>query len=440
MKTKTICILLVCAILLSMAGCGTGKPSVPSQSGNDDTQPESTEAQNSQESQEIRVDLMQSVATNEKEAEPITPESAAAAADFALRLTQAANDPDHNTLISPLSVLCALAMTANGAEDATLLQMESTLGMRRDLYNEFFQNYLAALRSDPSSSLKLANSIWFADRSGFEPKEAFLETNAACYGADAYLAPFDDSTVREINGWVSKNTDGMIPSILDQIPEDAVMYLVNALAFDAKWSQPYAEYEVSPGEFNAEDGTKQAVEFMHSEEGTYLSDDNATGFIKYYLGRDFAFVALLPDEGVSVEEYLNSLDGEKLQNLLANRSQETVVAVMPKFETQTSMELSKALMVMGMELPFDSENADFSSLGTSQAGNLYISRILHKTFISVAEDGTRAGAVTALEEEAACEPEEEPKRVRLDRPFVYMLIDCDTNLPFFIGTMLNPAE
>ena len=95
---------------------------------------------------------------------------------------------------------------------------------------------------------------------------------------------------------------------------------------------------------------------------------------------------------------------------------------------------------MGMELPFDSENADFSSLGTSQAGNLSISRILHKTYISVAEDGTRAGAVTAIEEEAACEPEEELKKVRLDRPFVYMLIDCETNLPFFIGTMTDPAK
>ena len=440
MKTKIICFALIGALLLSLAGCAAEQPAVSTTNEVNDEQTVETNEQDVPEIPENRVDLMQSVAANEKEPEPITPEAAAAASDFALRLFQAANNPDQNTLISPLSVLCALAMTANGAEDETLLQMESTLGMQRDLYNEFFYSYLSALRSNDSTALKLANSIWFADRSGFEPKEAFLATNAACYDADAYLAPFDDSTVREINGWVNEKTDGMIPSILDQIPDDAVMYLVNALAFDAKWSQPYAEYEVSPGEFTAADGTKQKVEFMHSEEGTYLSDDDATGFIKYYLGRDFAFVALLPDEGVSVDEYLNSLDGEKLQNLLANRSQETVDTVMPKFEMQTSMELSEVLRAMGMERPFDSENADFSSLGTSQAGNLSISCILHKTFIAVAEDGTRAGAVAAIEEVAACEPEEEPKKVRLDRPFVYMLIDCDTDLPFFIGTMLNPKE
>ena len=430
MKTRIICIVLAGAILLSLAGCTSGNPEMSSQSGSTETQPESVAVP------EIRGDLMQTVTATKKEPAPITPEAVTAASDFAVRLVQTANHPKQNTLIAPLSVLCALAMVANGAEEETLLQMESTLGMRRDLYNDFFHSYLTALHTKSASALRLANSIWFTDRNGFVPKEDFLKVNASYYGADAYLSPFDDSTAREINGWVNEKTDGMIPSILDQIPDDALMYLVNALTFDAEWSHPYAEYEVSPGEFNAADGTKQAVEFMHSEEGTYLSDDNATGFIKYYLGRDYAFVALLPDEGISVEEYLDSLDGEKLQNLLTNRSQETVVAVMPKFETQTSLELSEVLKTMGMELPFDSENADFSSMGTSQAGNLSISHILHKTFISVAEDGTRAGAATSIEEFFACEAEEEePKKVKLDRPFVYMLIDCETGFPFFIGTV-----
>ena len=428
MKTKIISILAVAALLLSLAGCALGSPGKPSQSGGADTQGSS-------------VDLMQSVAAVRKEKQPITSEAATAATDFALRLVQAANNPDSNTLISPLSVLCALAMTANGAEDATLLQMESTLGMRRELYNEFFLSYLSALRADGTAELKLANSIWFTDRGGFAPKEGFLETNAAYYGADAYLAPFDDSTLREINGWVKKNTDGMIPSILDQIPEEAVMYLVNALAFDAKWAEQYRESDVSPGEFTAADGSKQSVDFMHSEAQTYLSDDNATGFIKYYKGRKYAFAALLPNEGVSVGDYLDLLDGAKLLDLLENCSHETVYASMPKFETQSSLELSGTLKAMGMELPFDRDQADFSSLGTSQAGNLYISRILHKTYISVAEDGTRAGAATAVEVmPASAVEEEEPKFVKLDRPFVYMLIDCETNLPFFIGTMLNPAE
>ena len=192
--------------------------------------------------------------------------------------------------------------------------------------------------------------------------------------------------------------------------------------------------------FNAADGTKQTVDFMYSEEQTYLRGWKASGFIKYYRGGKYAFVALLPDEGVSVGEYLDILDGESLQALLANRSYETVYAVTPKFETQTGLELSDVLKAMGMELPFISKEANFSSLGTSQAGNLYISRVLHKTFISVAEDGTRAGAATAVEAAAECALEEEPKHVRLDRPFIYILIDCENNLPFFIGTMMKPGE
>ena len=429
MKTRIICIVLAGAILLSLAGCTSGNPEMSSQSGSTETQPESVAVP------EIRGDLMQTVTATKKEPAPITPEAVTAASDFAVRLVQTANRPKQNTLIAPLSVLCALAMVANGAEEETLLQMESTLGMRRDLYNDFFHSYLTALHTKSASALRLANSIWFADRAGFVPKEDFLKANAACYGADAYLSPFDDSTVQEINGWVSQKTDGMIPKVMDQIPPMAVMYLINALAFDAEWSQIYDEDDVSPDVFTAADGTLQVVEFLRSWEQDYLSDDSATGFIKYYKGERYAFVALLPNEGISVEEYLESLDGEKLQNLIAGSRQEDVHVSMPKFEMNSSLELSETLKAMGMELPFDGENADFSGIGTSQAGNLYISSILHKAYISVDEKGTKAAAATIVEMEVAAAEEEEPKYVKLDRPFVYMLIDCNNNFPFLIGTV-----
>ena len=144
MKTRIICFLLAGALLLCTAGCASGEPAVQTQS-------ESAEAPqtnaNAPDIINTSVDLMQSIAPVREEKQPISPEAAAAASDFALRLTQAANDPDKNTLISPLSVLCALAMTANGAGDETLLQMENTLGMRREQYNAFFLSYLSALRS-----------------------------------------------------------------------------------------------------------------------------------------------------------------------------------------------------------------------------------------------------------------------------------------------------
>ena len=182
---------------------------------------------------------------------------------------------------------------------------------------------------------------------------------------------------------------------------------------------------------------------MHSHENDYLSDDSATGFIKYYVGRKYAFVALLPNVGVSIGEYLDSLDGEKLQSLIENRSKEDVITETPKFESETSLELSRVLMAMGMELPFDTDEADFSGMGTLKSGKLYISGIRHKAYISVYEEGTRAGAATVDVMEYAAEMEEEkepPKYVTLDRPFVYMLFDMETNVPLFIGTMLNPKE
>ena len=232
----------------------------------------------------------------------------------------------------------------------------------------------------------------------------------------------------------------MIPEILDEIPEDAVMYLVNALAFDAEWQEIYEAHQVWEGEFCLENGTPRTVDLMHSEENRYLEDEMATGFIKYYKDKQYAFAALLPNEGVTVQEYVDSLTGEHLMKLLSNPEKITVFATMPKFETEYSVEMSEALMEMGMTDAFDYRISDFSRLGTydSDGLNICINRVLHKTFISVSEKGTRAGAATAVEMVAeGALLIEDYKTVTLDRPFVYMLIDCQTNLPFFVGTMMD---
>ena len=360
----------------------------------------------------------------------------AAATDFALRLFNASNEKGKNTLISPLSVLCALSMTANGAKGETREQMEATLGMPIEELNLYISNYMKSLPNNEKYKLHLANSIWFTDDERFTVNEDFLQINADYYGAGAYKAPFDDSTLEDINNWVKKETDGMIPKVLDEIPTEAVMYLVNALAFEAEWAEIYNEYAVSDGTFTKEDGTKQSVEFMYSDESTYLEDDKAIGFKKYYKDRKYAFVALLPNEGVSVDEYIASLDGESLNALLSNAKNTSVSAKMPKFETEYDVEMSKVLQSMGMIDAFDGNKADFSGIGTSSAGNLRINRVIHKTFISVAEKGTKAGASTVVEVTDESAPME-VKRVFLDRPFVYMLVDCENNLPFFIGTMMD---
>ena len=383
-------------------------------------------------------DLMREVKQDEKPVVQMSEVNSVALTDFAVRLFQASAEEGNNTLISPLSVLSALAMTANGAKEDTLSQMESVLGMKTEELNQYLYSYINALPQGEKYKLNLANSIWFIDDERFTVKEGFLQMNKDFYGADVYKAPFDNTTVKDINNWVKEKTDGMIPEILDKISHNEVMYLINALAFEAEWASAYRGNQIRDGIFTKEDGQKQDVKFMCADENVYLEEENATGFVKYYKDNKYAFVALLPKEGVSINEYVKSLNGENLNRLLTNSLNTTVKTSIPKFESEYLTEMSEVLNKMGMTDAFDGDKADFTGLGTSAKGNIYINRVLHKTFISVAEKGTKAGAVTvvAMGEKTAF-VEEEPKIVCLDRPFVYMLIDCESNVPFFVGTMMN---
>ena len=409
---KILAIMLVVGILLSTAAC---------------TKTEGT-------------NLMENVTPQVVNDVPNMDAGAAATADFGVRLFREAMEADKNTLISPLSVLYALSMTANGADGETLAQMEEVLGMDIQSLNSFMAAYMKNLPTSEAYKLHLANGIWFRDDPSFEVNQDFLQTNANCYNAEIRKAAFDEATRKEINDWVKTNTDGMIPEILDQIHPAAVMYLVNALAFEAKWAQEYEEFQIRDGSFTTEDGTVRNVQMMHSAEHRYLEDEQATGFIKYYEDRRYAFVALLPKEGITVGEYVEGLTGEHLLQMLAEPEDIMVESAIPKFEMQYDVQMSEILQQMGMNDAFSQNNADFSRLGIyhSDGSNIYISRVLHKTFISVAEQGTKAGAATVIElpaEGAFANPEY--RTVTLDRPFVYLLIDCETNLPFFIGTMMD---
>ena len=385
-------------------------------------------------------DLMKDVPAKAVDVLPDMDAGADAATDFGVRLFQTSMEEGKNTLISPLSVLYALAMTANGADGETLAQMQQVLGMDSDDLNCYMLAYLDLLPEAEEYKMSLANSIWFKDDPNFTVNESFLQTNADYYGSSIYKAAFDEGTRNDINNWVKEHTDEMIPEILDEIPDEAIMYLVNALAFEAQWDDVYDEFQVRDDIFTKEDGTKQDVEMMHADEYKYLSDDLATGFIKYYEGRKYAFAALLPNEGVTVQQYVDSLTGSHLQKMLADPDEIQVFTCIPKFESEYDIEMSEVLQEMGMTDAFDCRIADFSKLGTYNVDgmNICINRVLHKTFISVTEQGTKAGAATAVEMVAEGAAEiQEYREVILDRPFVYMLIDCETNLPFFIGTMMD---
>ncbi len=363
-------------------------------------------------------------------------ENVTAVTDFGIRLLKESLKDGENTLISPLSISYALGMTANGAKGNTLSQFEEAFGLPVSALNDCLYAYRTSLPETESCRFDIANSIWFRDDSDrLTVEQNFLQTNADYYAADLFKAPFDNSTLKEINDWVKKNTNEMIPEILDEIPSDAVMYLINAIAFEAEWEEIYRINDVYQGVFTKEDGSTNNVEFMHSHESRYIEDDSSTGFFKYYKGRNYAFVALLPNEGTSVSDYISSLTGEHVASLLANASYASVNATIPKFTVRCSTDIVNALQAIGITDAFMGQTADFSGLGTSKNGNIFISRVLHDTFLTVDEKGTKAGAATLVEANDGAAMD--TKRVFLDRPFVYMLIDCEHNVPIFIGTVME---
>lgn len=369
-------------------------------------------------------------------------QGAVAVTDFGVRLLQNTMTEDENVLISPLSVILALGMTANGAGGETLSQMEEVFGISKGELNIFLRDFRGALPRGDKYKLSLANALWLTADKRFNAEKDFLQTNADYYEAGVYRASFDAVALKEINDWVERNTDGMVKNILDRIDEGAVMYLVNALAFDAEWQETYEDFQVREEVFTREDKSVTKAELMYSGESLYMEGEKASGFLKYYADGKYAFAALLPHEGVSIQEYVDSLTGEELRKMLTRPREVNVQAAIPRFQSEYSIDLKEALQEMGMREAFDENSADFMALGYSDEGNVYISRVVHKTFIAIDTKGTRAGAATVVEMEDGCvaiEPEE-PKIVYLNRPFVYMLIDCETKLPVFLGTVVDVRE
>lgn len=386
-------------------------------------------------------DLMEGVQANTVTSKAADDAFAQSQMRLAVDLFQASvlESKDENVLISPLSIQLALAVTANGADGDTKAEMEALLGGEISLenLNEYLCSYVINLPSAEKYKLQIANSIWFRDNEGrLQVEKDFLQKNADYYGAQAYKAAFDDQTLKDINNWVKDHTDGMIDSILDQIDEDAVMYLINALVFDAEWQHVYDKSDVYKGKFTNIGGTDKQVDMMHSEETVYLQDENAIGFMKPYSGSKYNFAVLLPNEGVDIYEYIAGLTGEELMETLSTPQLGMVMATLPKFSYEYELTMNDVLKELGMPSAFSGGTADFSKMAHSSRGNIYIGDVLHKTFISVDELGTKAGAVTKVQMNDECAVMSEWV-VTLNRPFVYMIIDNETKLPVFIGTVMD---
>ncbi|MBR5805839.1 MAG: serpin family protein [Oscillospiraceae bacterium] len=342
---------------------------------------------------------------------------------------------ENNSLVSPVSLLYALAMTANGADGQTLAEFEKLIDTDMNKLNSYLAAFTTNMPQSSKAKLDMANAIWFRDN-GFTANEDFLDINRNYYGAGVYTAPFDDGTVKDINNFVKDATDGQIDKILDNIPPSTVMYLLNALSFDGEWEEKYKKEQIHDGTFTAYDGSIQTVKMMYSQENRYIEDENTTGFTKDYKGGNYRFVALLPDENTDIIDYVKALTGEKLTNLLNTQSC-TVDVGIPQFESNYAAEMKDILTDMGLGSFFNPVGADFSKLGSAQY-NLYVSSVIHKTTLTLDDNGTKAAAITLVSQnEGAAAPPEDLKTVVLDRPFVYMIVESQTDIPVFIGTVMT---
>ncbi|MFA6309113.1 MAG: serpin family protein [Clostridia bacterium] len=395
-------------------------------------------------------DLMKGISPSKVDAVKLSNDFIKSQADFSVELFKKTILNGENTLISPASVYLALAMTANGADGNTLKEFEKLLGkygLSMSDINKFSFSYAAALKDVESGRLNIADSIWYDSERAFKINQPFLKTNADYFGSAAYNSDFNSpQTLNDINNWVKSNTGNLIKKLMYKINPDSVMYLINTIYFENEWLKKYGEQSIGSDYFTTADGKSIKTDFMYSTEFGYLEDDNAKGFVKPYKDEKFSFVALLPDKGVSVEDYAATLTGEKLLSILKNKEFVSVKAGLPKFKSEYSKSLIQPLKAMGLKDCFDETAAnltkmgsvDKDKLGTNLEVKLYVSEVLHKTFIQVDGLGTKAGAVTSVRVSPTASPIR-PKEIILDRPFVYAIVDNDTNLPVFIGTMNNPG-
>lgn len=354
-----------------------------------------------------------------------------------------------NVLVSPLSALFALALAGAGAAGDTLSQLGTATGMDIDSLATYLgacvrrisgEDLYDTQQKGDALALKCANSIWLRSSDDLSVSEDYLAACKDSFDAQAFSAPFDPTTAEDINSWVSSKTDGMIDQLVDRIAADDQLFLINALAFDDVWQEPYEESDVQGDTFATEKGDEQSVRMMHSHETAYLENSLAEGFLKPYKNYNFAFVALLPKQGVRLADLVASLDGTSLHDMITNPVPNIEVSAgLPKFSLDYQTTLNDQLVAMGVRDAFDPNLADFSRMATLKDGNLAISTVLQKTFIDVNEAGTKAAAVTAIGEAGSTATPDDPevREVILDRPFVYFIIDNMTLTPLFAGVLTS---
>ncbi|OFY03593.1 MAG: hypothetical protein A2W90_05990 [Bacteroidetes bacterium GWF2_42_66] len=353
----------------------------------------------------------------------------------------AADTEGKNIMISPLSVSLALAMAYNGAEGDTKEQMEimlHKLNLTPDEINQSYKTLVNALKShDVKVALEIANAIFY--HQDFSVKNDFLNINKEYYDAEVKALDFGNSknTLETINGWVSDKTHEKIESILDVISPNDVMVLVNAVYFNGEWTYRFEKDNTADRVFFYEDGSNKNVPtMMIKEKFSYYEHSQFEMLELPYGGGKYSMLVFLPKEGITVNQTIGLLSPENISSWIGQMQSWEKKVFLPKFEFKYDNSLNDELQALGMVDAFLPAKANFK--GITEAQQIFISEVMHKSYIKVDERGTEAAAVTGITFETTSAGPNDIFAV--DHPFAFAIKEKDTNAILFIGKVLDPKQ
>lgn len=369
---------------------------------------------------------------------------AGAVNDFAFEIFLQINrqHPDDNVFISPFSISTALSMTANGAVGETKDEMKAALALGHlsdEEMNTAYRDLQAFLTGlDKTVALQLANSNWYRDVYRIQPE--FKDILLQYYEAEVNAADFSDlGTKDRINDWIEKKTNGKIKNILDQIPDDAVMYLINAIYFKADWQYRFEEAKTAKAAFYTPEGEIETdMMFSSGARLSYLYNEEFTLVdIPYGNGQFSTTVVMDNAGGMELDEVIATMSAADFSAYLADSDTATAHLYLPKFKMEFKKELKDVLKSMGVQKAF--EGGDFPGLFEEDLP-LAITRVMHQSFIEVNEKGSEAAAATVVEVSLLCACSSgQPRTFRINRPFAFFIREKHSNTILFAGKMLNPA-
>ena len=372
---------------------------------------------------------------------PSPAEVAKAYNQFGLRLLARISQQQQgkNIFISPASIAIALAMTYNGAAGNTARGIATVLGVKDsdpEQLNQATQAWQQALQQqDPKVRLAIANSLWA--RAGIDFKQKFIAAIREYYQGQATSLDFSSpEAIARINSWVKEQTRGKITKIIDSIPSSAVLFLLNALYFKGEWQTRFDQKQTHNANFFLSNGQKQKIRMMvQAGKFHYLSSESFKAVALPYGQGNVVMYVFLPDKDSSLKKFLTEFTMDNWQKWSQKFSEMEGDVLLPRFQLEYKVGLNAFLKQMGMELAFDSKQADFSRMHAIPP-IIFIQSVLHKTFIEVNEAGAEAAAVTSVG--FGIESISERFSFIVNRPFFFAIYDQKNQTFLFLGSVYFP--